>query len=133
MIDNAHICPNLLAINENELYKKDTDGEYHYSMTEMFLGSVVSANNYDTNHENMPSPLLYKLCKTLWKSFPHMMIFGDMGPNDTDKKKSLIASGVIPKSYELLDNLATVFGKRLERNGNIQVTDTKDVNILMDW
>ena len=117
MIDNAHICPNLLEVNENELYKKDTDGEYHYSIQERFLGSIVSAKSYDTNHENMPSPLLFKLTKALWKKFPQMMIFGDMGPNDTGKTTSLVASGVIPRSYGLLDTLATVFGKRLELSG----------------
>jgi hypothetical protein len=133
MIDNAHICPHLLKVDWDELGKKDHDGEYHYPLLDRINGTIVKGAIHETNFDSSPSPLLYKLAKTMWLEFPEFIMIGDMTTGSESKKNSLIASGVIPRTYELPEKLALIFGKRLEPNGTVEDCDVKDVSILRNW
>jgi len=66
MIDNANLSPYILHADTTELFRKDLDGEYHYTEDEIQYSKVVKQAFYEANYDNSPSPLLYKLTKTLW-------------------------------------------------------------------
>ena len=43
-IDNAQSWPQIMELDSAEMYRKDTDGEPHYSTQEIFDGLVVIRN-----------------------------------------------------------------------------------------
>lgn len=59
-----------MELDLQEMYKKDIDGEYHYTTQEIFDGIVVKRNeNYaywaSKLSLNYPNPIFVKLCKEI--------------------------------------------------------------------
>lgn len=48
MIDNANLCPYILKTDDDELFRKDPDGEYHYTDEEILYGKVVGNAVYES-------------------------------------------------------------------------------------
>lgn len=69
-MDNSQSWPQIMELDEVEMYRKDTDGAAHYSTQEIFDGIVVNRNeNYAYWASQLkikyPNPMFIKLCKEL--------------------------------------------------------------------
>jgi starch synthase len=139
-IDNAHAWPQVYELDVIEMYRKDADGEPHYSTQEIFDGLVVLRNeNFGywgcEASKRYASPLFLKLCKELWRVHPAFYIVADVWTGgDLEGREGVIArSGGIPRMYELPVMLAAICGKKLEKNGSYADCERKDVGILKKW
>ena len=139
-LDNAHAWPQILVRNETEMFRKDPDGGYHFTTQEIFDGMVVQRNEFfgywqSTARHKYANPMFFKLCKELWKNFPDFIIVADVwsGSGLEDRVPSIPRSGPIPRLYQLPVKLASIFGKRLHKNGQIEPIEKRDVSILKTW
>jgi len=139
-LDNAHAWPQVLLRNETEMFRKDPDGEYHFTTQEIFDGMVVQRNEFfgfwqSSARHTYANPLFFKLCKELWKSFPDFIVVADVwsGSGLEDRVPSIPRSGPIPRMYELPVKLASIFGKRLHKNGQVGAIEKRDVSVLKTW
>lgn len=139
-IDNAHAWPQVYELDVSEMYRKDADGETHYSTQEIFDGLVVLRNeNFGywgcEASKRYASPLFLKLCKELWRVLPDFYIVADVWTGDEleGRERVIARSGGIPRMYELPVKLAAICGKKLEKNGTFETCERKDVSILKKW
>lgn len=139
-IDNAHSWPQIMELDQAEMYRKDTDGEAHYSTQEIFDGLVVKRNEFyaywaSDLREKYANPIFVKLCKELWREFPEFYIVADVwhGSGMEERDKCIAISGPIPRLYDLPVKLSTLFGKRLHKNGTFDSIERKDVSIMKKW
>ena len=139
-LDNAHAWPQIMVRNDTEMYRKDPDGQYHFNTQEIFDGKVVLRNEFfgywqSSARYKYANPLFFRLCKELWKYFPDFIIVADVwsGSGLEDRVPCIPRSGPIPRLYQLPVKLASIFGKRLHKNGQIESIDRRDVSILKTW
>ncbi|CAG9314556.1 unnamed protein product [Blepharisma stoltei] len=139
-MDNAQAWPQIMELDAGEMYRKDTDGQPHYTTQEIFDGLVVKRNeNYaywaSLLRDKYPNPIFVKICKELWREFPEFYIIADCWKGDgmEERDKCIISSGPIPRLYDLPVKLAALFGKKLHKNGSFEETEKKDVSIMRTW
>ena len=139
-LDNAHAWPQIMVRNETEMYRQDPDGQYHFTTQEIFDGKVVLRNEFfgfwqSSARYRYANPLFFKLCKELWKQFPDFVIVADVwsGSGLEDRVPCIPRSGPIPRLYQLPVKLASLFGKRLHKNGHVESIERRDVSILKTW
>ena len=139
-IDNCQLLPQIMEVDSAELSRIDSDGSTAYTHSDIINGEIVVPNTekgyWDTeNCDYYANPFLVKLTKSLWNDFPNFIFVGECWQNDKSEKRhiNLIKSGVIPKMYNLPMNIAQIFGKRLYQNGNIELIQYCNANILKDW
>jgi len=138
-VDNAHAWPQIMELDRSEMYKKDSDGEPHYTTQEIFDGLVVKRNEFfaywsSSLREKWPNPIFVKLCKEIWRVFPEFYVVGDIWSGTGEERdKCIVRSGPIPRLYDLPVKLSAIFGKKLHKNGKWEVTENKDVGILKKW
>lgn len=122
-LDNAQSLPPIMAPDMDELHRLDPDGQPHYSLSEIFYGSVVKANSeygYWTSQAGMergyPNPFICKFCREMWNAYPNFVIIAE---SHFHREPQLIASGAIPHSVRIAQILASISGRSLRRDGSV--------------
>lgn len=122
-LDNAQSLPPIMAPNMDELLRLDPDGCSHYSLSEIFYGAVVKANEeygYWTSaagiERGYPNPFLVKFCREMWNSYPDFII---MAEAHFHREAQLLISGVIAHTVRIPQIIASIAGKSLRRDGSV--------------
>lgn len=122
-LDNAQSLPPIMAPNMDELLRLDPDGQPHYSLSEIFHGAVVKANEeygYWTSEAGIemgyPNPFLVKFCREMWNSYPDFIV---MAESHFHREAQLLISGPIAHTVRLPQILASVSGKSMRRDGTV--------------
>lgn len=122
-LDNAQSLPPIMAPNMDELLRLDPDGETHYSLSEVFYGAVVKANEeygYWTSGAGLergyPNPFLVKFCREMWNSYPDFIV---MAEAHFHREAQLLTSGPIAHTVRIPQILASISGKSLRRDGTV--------------
>lgn len=122
-LDNAQSLPPILAPNTDELFRLDPDGKPHYSLSEIFYGAVVKANEefgFWTSDAGLergyPNPFLVKLCKEMWNEYPDFLIIAE---SNFHREPPLLTSGAIVHSIRIPQILASISGRSLRRDGSV--------------
>lgn len=139
-IDNAQSWPQIMELDQVEMYRKDTDGQPHYSTQEIFDGHVVKRNEFFAYWASdlrfkYANPIFVKICKELWREFPEFYIVADVwqASGMEERDKCIANSGPIPRLYDLPVKLGALFGKKVHKNGMFDVIERKDVSIMKKW
>ncbi|KAA8498177.1 Glycogen synthase [Porphyridium purpureum] len=121
-LDNAQSYPLILA-EDPSLYRRDPDGEMHYSMDEIFFGQIVKPNAecaYWTTGAcldlNYPNPFLIKVVREMWNEFPNFLVIGE---SHFHREIELVQSGLIVHSFRVAQILASLSGRTLRRDGSV--------------
>lgn len=122
-LDNAQSLPPIMAPHMDELLRLDPDGQPHYSISEVFYGAVVKANEeygYWTSQAGMergyPNPFIVKFCREMWNAYPNFIVLAEA---HFHREAQLLASGAIPQSVRIPQILASISGKSLRRDGSV--------------
>jgi hypothetical protein len=122
-LDNAQSLPPILRPNTDELFRLDPDGRPHYSLSEIFYGAVVKANEefgYWTSDAGMErgyaNPFLVKLCREMWNEHPDFVVIAE---SNFHREPPLLTSGAIAHSIRIPQILASISGKSLRRDGTV--------------
>lgn len=122
-LDNAQSLPPIMAPDMDELLRLDPDGQPHYSLSEIFYGSFVKANEeygYWTSHAGMergyPNPFIVKFCREVWNSYPNFIV---MAESHFHREPQLACSGAIPHTVRIPQILASISGRSLRRDGSV--------------
>lgn len=129
-LDNAHLMPQIMKIDEDELNRLDPDGQSHYPPEEKLMGDIVlpcsdSEVGFWSStaaQSHWPNPLLIRLCRDVWRVACNFLIIGDCGILDMSMSRRLgilSRSGVIPQMQSLPETLAKIFGKKIEESGAV--------------
>ena len=139
-IDNCQAWPQIMEMDTAELYRIDIDGKPAYTPLEILNGEIVMPNvengYWDTdNYETYANPLLIKLTKSIWNSYPNFIFIGECWLNEkfSQRHVSLTKSGIIPRLYTLPIILCEVMGKKIQRDGRIDSTSPSDISLIKDW
>lgn len=139
-LDNGQAWPQIMELDESEMYRKDSDGKPAYTEKEILDGEVVIKNENhgywnSTNVDTYANPMLVKLCKELWKDFPEFYIVGECwGGYPFENRQGILArSGVIPRLFKLPIALASLFGKQLHKDGKITPCHPQTVDAIRFW
>ena len=139
-LDNAQVWPQILDIDDEELYRKDPDNVNAYTPKQILDGVVVRQIENEgywssTNLEKYANPIFIKLCRELWANIPDFLIIGEcLGGNMLENRQGILArSGVIPRLFKLPVALASIFGKRLMKDGKISPCHPQAVTALKLW
>jgi starch synthase len=139
-IDNAHSWPQIMELDSVEMYRKDPDGQPHYSTQEIFDGIIVKRNEFfaywaSELRDKYANPLFVKLCKELWRECPEFYIVADVwtGSGMEERGHCIANSGPVPRLYDLPVRLSALFGKKLHKNGTLDNIERKDVSLLKKW
>jgi glycogen synthase len=139
-LDNAQAWPQIMELDKEEMYRLDSDSEYHYTSIEIFEGHIVKRNeNFaywsSSKKDQYPNPIFLKLCKELWREYPEFYIVADIwhGSGLEDRDRVIARSGPIPRLYDLPIKLASIFGKRLHKNGGFEPIEKRDVSVMRTW
>jgi len=139
-LDNAQVWPAILELDEEEMYRKDPDGVPAYTDKQKLDGDVVKLSEghgyWDSdNLEKYANPLFVKLCREMWKRFPDFLIIGEcLGGQAMENRQGILArSGVIPRLFKLPAALASIFGKKLLKDGKVIGCKPDNVNALKTW
>lgn len=106
-MEGAHTWPMLLEPDLSELMRRDSDGEFHYSLREILEASVVISSKRakrtlgywgTTASASYANPLFVKLARTLWAKFPQFTLIGETKWN---RERSMVLSGIIPSTTKL--------------------------------
>lgn len=121
-LSDAQSYPFIMAIDTGELFRRDVDGETHYSPREMLEGEVVVANSevgYWSTHaaKSYPNPLLVKLVRALWHVAPDFTVVGE---SHWGRAGALARSGVIPHGLDLVTAIAATLGRVVDKNGVVR-------------
>lgn len=129
-LDNAQSLPPIMAPNMDELLREDPDGNPHYSLSEVFFGAVVKANEeygYWTSEAGMergyPNPFLVKFCREMWNSFPDFIVLAE---SNFHREAQLLTSGAVAHTVRLPQILASISGKSLRRDGSVTRVPAKN-------
>lgn len=97
-------------MNEEELYRKEVDGQSAYTSKQIFEGIVVEDVEDHSGYwgsdlrEILPNPFLIKICRYLWQHYPEFLIisecWGKMGGFSDARELSIINSGPIPRLFK---------------------------------
>jgi starch synthase len=139
-LDNAQTWPVILELDEEELYRKDPDGSSAYTNKEILNGEIVKqceGQGYwdSTSLDRYPNPIFIKLCRSLWARFPDFLIIGEcLGGTLLENRQAILArSGVIPRLFKLPVALASIFGKKLFKDGRVISCKPENVSVLKSW
>ena len=139
-LDNCQAWPQIMEIDAAEIYRIDTDGKPAYSPMEILNGEIVIPNEesgyWNTDMcDTYANPMLIKLTKEIWKKYPSFVFFGECWLNEkfSTRHCSLAKSGIIPRMYTLPIIISEIFGRKIQRNGQIEKTQNGDVKILKEW
>jgi hypothetical protein len=137
-LDNCQAWPQIMKINEEELFRLDPDGQPAYNSMEILDGIIVSREEsgywQSDMIEDYPNPFLIKLTKEIWKIFPYFAFIGESwGTLKFHNRHIVLArSGIIPRMYTLPRALSSVFGRRIHRNGYIETAKPSSVNVFKE-
>ncbi|KAI0565636.1 Starch synthase [Gracilaria domingensis] len=122
-LDNAQSMPPIMAPNMDELLLRDSDGEPHYSLSEVFYGAVVKANEeygYWTSEAGIergyPNPFFVKFCREMWNAYPEFMVIAE---SHFHREVQLLISGAIAHTVRVPQILSSISGKSLRRDGSV--------------
>uniref|UniRef100_A0A7S3AC35 Uncharacterized protein n=1 Tax=Rhodosorus marinus TaxID=101924 RepID=A0A7S3AC35_9RHOD len=122
-LDNGQSYPPIMALDTEEMFARDPDGELHYSKSEIFYGLVVKANEevgYWTSDSalefNYPNPFLVKFAREMWHTYPNFYIISEC---HFQREALLTSSGAIVHSVRVPQILASIGGKSLRRDGTV--------------
>ena len=87
---------------------------------------------------------MIKVCKTLWGKFPSFLItaetWGSLGESEEREISKffiifldIIKSGAIPRLFKLPIAIASIFGENLKKDGTLNKTERKNVNVIKKW
>eukprot|EP01054_Gregarina_sp_Poly1_P010510 Gregarina_sp_Poly_1__10509@NODE_771_length_6345_cov_302_800414_g302_i1_p1_GENE_NODE_771_length_6345_cov_302_800414_g302_i1NODE_771_length_6345_cov_302_800414_g302_i1_p1_ORF_typecomplete_len1506_score271_50Glyco_transf_5/PF08323_11/2_1e35Glycos_transf_1/PF00534_20/2_6e21AMPK1_CBM/PF16561_5/1_8e20Glyco_trans_1_4/PF13692_6/1_4e09Alphaamylase/PF00128_24/3_8e05Glyco_trans_4_4/PF13579_6/0_022Glyco_trans_4_4/PF13579_6/9_5e03Glyco_transf_4/PF13439_6/9_8e03Glyco_transf_4/PF13439_6/0_029Melibiase/PF02065_ len=127
-LDNAHLLPQIMKIDEEELNRLDPDGQSHYPPEEKLMGDIVlPCSDAEVGfwsstaaQSHWPNPLLVRLCRDIWRVSCDFLVVGDCGILDMSMSRRLgilSRSGVVPQMQSLPETLAKIFGKKIETSG----------------
>eukprot|EP00826_Nyctotherus_ovalis_P018630 TRINITY_DN1559_c0_g2_i1.p1 TRINITY_DN1559_c0_g2~~TRINITY_DN1559_c0_g2_i1.p1 ORF type:complete len:671 (+),score=215.16 TRINITY_DN1559_c0_g2_i1:215-2227(+) len=139
-LDNAQTWPVILELDEEELYRKDSDGVQAYSDKEILDGVMVrqceGQGYWDSDSlAKYPNPIFVKMCRELWARFPDLLLIGEcLGGSSLENRQGILArSGVIPRLFKLPVALASIFGKKLMKDGQVIGCKPETVRVLKTW
>eukprot|EP01022_Parablepharisma_sp_SALTPOND_P008190 TRINITY_DN135350_c2_g1_i1.p1 TRINITY_DN135350_c2_g1~~TRINITY_DN135350_c2_g1_i1.p1 ORF type:complete len:1045 (+),score=80.36 TRINITY_DN135350_c2_g1_i1:2070-5204(+) len=139
-LDNAQVWPAILELDDEELYRKDPDGVPAYTIKQILDGEVVrqyeGQGYWDSdNLAKYANPIFIKLCRELWARFPDFLIIGEcLGGASLENRQGILArSGVIPRLFKLPAALASLFGKKLLKDGRVIGCKPDTVTALKNW
>ena len=139
-LDNAQTWPVILELDEEELYRKDPDGTPAYTDKQILDGEIVKQcegqGYWDSDSLiKYPNPIFIKLCREFWGKFPDFLILGEcLGGSSLENRQGILArSGIIPRLFKLPVALATIFGKRLLRSGQVIGCKPETVATIKSW
>lgn len=122
-LDNAQSLPPILAPFTDELFRQDPDGKPHYTVSEIFFGAVVKANEefgYWTSDAGLergyPNPFLVKFCREMWNEFPDFLVVAE---SNFHREPPLLTSGAVAHSIRIPQIVASISGKSLRRDGTV--------------
>lgn len=74
-------------------------------------------------------------CRRLWQRFPQLLFIGEAwgGQGYDHRELCLIKSGVVPRLYKIPPAMATVYGKRLGKDGSIVQSEVFSINAIRTW
>lgn len=139
-LDNCQSWPQVMQIDHDEMFRIDSDGQPAYSALEILNGEIV-VRDEDSGYwgsdliDQYPNPMLIKLTKAIWKEFPNFIFVGECWSSQKFHNRHIVLakSGVIPRMYTLPRALSAVFGRRIHRNGYIELCKPSSVSIFKDW
>ena len=119
-LPDAQSYPFIMALDAGELFRRDVDGETHYTEREMLQGEVVVANAevgfWSTRAaRRYPNPLLVKLTRALWHMSPDFAVLGE---SHWGRAGALARSGLVPHAFDLVSAMATTLGRSVDKNGS---------------
>jgi len=139
-LDNGQAWPQIMELDESEMYRKETDGKPAYSDFEIMDGEVVIKNENhgywnSTNVDTYANPMFIKLCRQLWAEFPDFYFIGECwGGYPFENRQGILArSGIIPRLFKLPIAIASLFGKRVQKDGNVAPCHPQTVNAIKSW
>lgn len=136
-LDNCQTWPQILEIDHDEMMRLDSDGQNAYSSLEILDGEIVIKSE-DCGYwssdliDQYPNPFLIKLTKSVWKYYPNFLFIGECWDSKKIQNRHIMLakSGIIPRMYTLPRALASVFGRRIHRNGNIESCKPESVSVI---
>ncbi|MDR3736752.1 MAG: alpha-amylase family protein, partial [Acidobacteriaceae bacterium] len=139
-LDNGQAWPQIMELDEAEMYRKDTDGKPAYREKDILNGEIVIKNENhgywnSTNVDTYANPMFVKLCRQLWQEFPEFYLIGECwGGYPFENRQGILArSGVIPRLFKLPIAIASLFGKRLQKDGAVNPCHPQTVNAIKTW
>lgn len=139
-LDNAQVWPQILELDDEEMYRKDPDNVPAYTPKQILDGEVVRQSDSQgywnsINLEKYANPIFVKLCRELWAHFPEFIIIAEcLGGSQLENRQGILArSGAIPRLFKLPAALASLFGKKLQRDGSVTSCHPQTVNALKSW
>jgi hypothetical protein len=125
-LDNGQAWPQIMELDEEEMYRLDIDGEPAYNPEEILNGEIVIRNENcgfwaSNSMESYANPFFVKMCKGIWEKFPNFMIVGECwGGYMFENRQAILArSGIIPRLFKLPQAISNLFGKKLHKDGRI--------------
>ena len=120
-LPDAQSYPFIMAAETGELFRRDVDGEGHYSPREIIEGGIVIANTeigYWTTPaaRSYPNPLLVKLMRAVWTATSDASVVGECHWGRTGV---LLRSGVIPHVTDVAAAVAATLGRFVDKNGAV--------------
>ena len=139
-LDNGQAWPQIMELDEYEMYRRESDGKAAYTDKEILNGEVVIKNENhgywnSTKVDTYPNPIFIKLCKKLWAEFPQFYFVAECwGGTLFENRQGILArSGVIPRLFKLPIAIASLFGKHLQKDGTVARCHPQTVNALKTW
>jgi glycogen synthase len=129
-LNDCQSFPFIQALDVGELFRRDPDGEAHYTPREVLEGEVVVANaevGYWSSKtaKTYANPLLVKLVRSLWSISPEFTVAGE---SHWGRAPALARSGVLPHTLDVISAMACTIGRYVDKNGTISsVSLPKDV------
>ena len=139
-LDNCQSWPQILQIDHDEMFRIDSDGQPAYSPLEILNGEIV-VRDEDSGFwgsdliDQYPNPILIKLTKSVWRELPNFIFVGECWSSQKFHNRHIVLakSGVVPRMYTLPRALSAVFGRRIHRNGYIELCKPSPVSIFKEW
>lgn len=139
-LDNCQSWPHIMQIDHDEMFRIDSDGQPAYSPLEIMNGEIVIRDE-DCGFwgsdliDQYPNPFLIKLTKSIWREFPNFVFIGECWSTQKFLNRHVVLSksGVIPRMYTLPRALSAVFGRKIHRNGYMELCQPSPVSIFKDW
>jgi len=103
-------------------------------------GEIVKRNEnhgyWNTNSlETYANPFFIKMCRQIWNVLPNFIIMSECwGGHMFENRQIILArSGVIPRLYKLPQAIASLFGKKLYKDGRVENCEKASVTVLRKW
>jgi hypothetical protein len=103
-------------------------------------GEIVIRNEnhgywHSNSLETYANPFFVKLCRAIWSVHSNFMIIGECWGGFMFENRQIILtrSGIVPRLYSLPQAVASLFGKKLLKDGRIEQSEVKSVTALREW